>query len=222
MAGKTKGTTTKKPRRTTPAKKAVPAVAELTPAPKVRRKKSIFQAGTWIAVLLLIALLEFNVYFNREKEKAVIEDVTPISEVAAIFADGGIVSSIEINTADGETVKVARNAEKVWAVETPTEAEADQGLAEAAAAQVSALQVVSPIADGKSPSDFGLDNPAYVITVEFEGGEKRMLEVGDATPTNSGYYVRVDKDKMMITDLSGIDALTQLVFFPPYLSTPAP
>jgi len=99
------------------------------------------------------------------------------------------------------------------------EAEANQGLVEAAAAQVSALQVISPINAGK-PEIFGLDKPAYVITIEFSGGKKHTLEVGDATPTNSGYYVRVDKDKMMVTDLSGIDSLVQLGFFPPYLNTP--
>jgi hypothetical protein len=48
------------------------------------------------------------------------------------------------------------------------------------------------------------------------------LEVGDSTPTNSGYYVRVDKDKMMIADLSGISSLLQLAAFPPYLNTPTP
>ncbi|MDO9303394.1 MAG: hypothetical protein Q7T89_18540, partial [Anaerolineales bacterium] len=52
--------------------------------------------------------------------------------------------------------------------------------------------------------------------------EKHTLEIGDATPTYSGYYVRVDKDKIMITDLSGIDSLLQLGVFPPYLNTPTP
>jgi hypothetical protein len=100
------------------------------------------------------------------------------------------------------------------------EVEADQGLAEAAATQVTALPVSSQIEDGKSPDIFGLDDPAYIITIEFGTGKTRTLEVGDTTPTNSGYYVRVDKDKMLITDLSGIDALLQLASFPPYLSTP--
>jgi hypothetical protein len=107
-------------------------------------------------------------------------------------------------------------------VEKPFVAEADQGLVEAAAAQISALQVISPINDGKSPSDYGLDNPAYTITIGFGSGKERTLEVGDATPSNSGYYVRVDKDKMMIADLSGISSLLQLSFFPPYLNTPTP
>jgi len=221
MAGKTTTSTPKaKPRRT--AVKAKPIVTEAAPAPTVsiRQRKPIFGAGTWLAVLLLVALIGFTVYLNREKEKTGTVEATPTGEKSTVFsaADGSI-SSIEIKPSVGETVKVVRNAENAWAIEMPFEAEANQGLVEAAAAQVSALQVISPINAGK-PEIFGLDKPAYVITIEFSGGKKHTLEVGDATPTNSGYYVRVDKDKMMVTDLSGIDSLVQLGFFPPYLNTP--
>jgi len=223
MAGKTQTSTPKaKPRRTA-VKKAKPIVTEAAPVPTVsiKQRKPIFGAGTWFAVLLLVALIGFTVYLNREKEKTALETVTPASETTYIFAEDGSISSIEIKPSDGETVKVVRNAENAWAIEMPFEAEANQGLVEAAAAQVSALQVISPINAGK-PEIFGLDKPAYVITIEFSGGKKHTLEVGDATPTNSGYYVRVDKDKILVTDLSGIDSLVQLGFFPPYLNTPTP
>jgi hypothetical protein len=223
MARKTTTSTPKaKPRRTAPVK-AKSNVVESTPAPSVRRERPIFQAGTWIAVLLFAALIGFAVYLKSEKEKkADTVEVTPVSETAAVFAENDIVTSIQIKPTDGETVKVTRNAENVWAVELPLEAEADQGLVEAAAAQISALQVISPIAAGSDPEIFGLKDPAYIITIEFKGGTTRALEVGEVTPTNSGYYARLDKDKMMVTDLSGIESLLQLGFFPPYLNTPAP
>ena len=225
MARKTTSTTTKttgatkaKPRRTA-AGKAKSTVTES--APIVKQRKPIFRAGTWVAVLLLIALIEFTIYFNREKEKKATAEATPISETTYIFnAQDGVVSSIEIKPADGDVVKVARNAENAWAIILPSEAEADQGLVEAAATQVLALPVVIPINGG--PDIFGLDNPAYVITIEFKDGKKHTLEVGDITPTNDGYYVRVDKDKMMKTDLNGIESLLQLAAFPPYLNTPTP
>ena len=72
------------------------------------------------------------------------------------------------------------------------------------------------------PSIFGFDEPAYVITAEFEDGTTGTLEVGDLTPTNNGYYVRLNNDKMYIVSMTGIDSLTNLVNFPPYLSTPTP
>jgi hypothetical protein len=211
------------PRRVT-KQEAPAAVVEsaAAPTPAVRRKP-IFQIGTWISILMLVALVELAFYLNTQKGKTGAEDATPTLETAYIFTEAdGVVTGIEVKPAEGETVKIARNAENVWAVILPTEAEADQGLAEAAATQLTALPISGQIEDGKSPDIFGLDKPAYVITIEFKDGKKRTLEIGDTTPTNSGYYVRVDKGAMMITDLSGIDALLQLEFSPPYLNTPTP
>jgi hypothetical protein len=242
MAEKTTRSTTEKKKvaaakkgtrsATTPARRATrrsvakqetpAAVVESTQTPAVKRK-SIFRAGTWISILMLVALVELAFYLNTEKGKTGAEDATPTLETAYIITEAdGVVSGIEVKPLEGETVKIARNAENAWAVILPIEAEADQGMAEAAATQLTALPISSQIEDGKSPDIFGLDNPAYVITVEFKDGKKRTLEVGDVTPTNSGYYVRVDKAKMMITDLGGVDALLQLGFFPPYLNTPTP
>jgi len=229
MARKTISTTTKatnekkaKPRQTAAAK-VKPTIAEPTLAQSVvQQRKPVFRAGTWIAVLLLIALILFAIYFNREKERSAIAEVTPVSEPVALFnAEDGAVSSIEIKPAEGEAVKVARNAENAWAVELPIAAEADQGLAEAAATQVSALQILSQI-ENANPEVFGLKNPAFVIALEFQSGNKHTLEVGDATPTNTGFYVRLDNGRIMITNLSGISALLQLVYSPPYLNTTTP
>ena len=230
MARKTTNTTTKatsstkaKPRRAATAK-AKPTVAEPMPAASVsQRRKPVFRASTWIAVVLLIALVGLTFYLKNEKEKSVIEDVTPVSEPATLFnAQDGSVSSIEIKPADGEAVKVARNAENAWVVEMPIEAEADQGLAEAAAAQVSALRVLSQIENDADPEIFGLKNPAFIVMIEFQNGKKHTIEVGDPTPTNSGYYVRLDNGRIVVTDLSGISSLLQLGYFPPYLNTPTP
>ena len=185
--------------------------------------KAKFQAGTWITVLIFIGLIGAAVYLNRQKDTAEVE-VTPASEPSYLFstAADGNPTSIEIKPAEGDAqrVRIARNAENAWALELPVEAEADQGLSEAAATQISALEILDPI--DADPAIFGLDNPAYVITLEFDGGKKHTLEVGDSTPTSKGYYVRVDSDKMMIVDLSGIDSLLQLAAFPPYLVTPIP
>lgn len=224
MAGKTTSTKTgtkkTKPaaRRTAPKKITTPVVTrEESPA---KRQAPVFRTGTWVAILILAALIAFAVYLNKQKESAPAEETPTVESVALFAVTEGIPSSIEVVPAEGETVKIARNAENAWAIVLPNEAEADQGLAEASASQVTALQVISPV-EG-DPSIFGLENPAYTISIEFSTGSKHTLEIGDATPTNSGYYVRLDNNRMLITDLSGIDALLQLQAFPPVLATPAP
>lgn len=212
-------------RKATSTKKSTPRKASSTrkEAPAPKQQKPVFRAGTLITILLLAVLIAFAFYLNREKTTAEAE-TTATGEVAAFVfgTENGNVTGIEIKPADdsSEIVKVVRNAENVWALELPVEAEADQGAAEAAATQISALLVDREI-DGDLAT-FGLDQPVYVITVEYADGKKHSLEVGDSTPTNSGYYVRVDEEKMMIVSLSGIDSLINLAAFPPYLNTPTP
>jgi len=205
-------------RKTTTKKLVKPVVRPSRSEPK----KPMIGLGTLIAVVVFAALILAMLLVNRQKE-AKSAAATPTKGTTFVFdAKEGVPSSIEIKPGAGTAVKVARNEKKAWALELPDKVEADQGLAESAASQVSALQIVSEIDASADPAIFGLATPAYIITFEFDGGKKHTLEIGDSTPTKSGYYARVDNDKIIITDLSGIDALLNLVTSPPYLYTPTP
>jgi len=188
--------------------------------PLRKQQKPVFRTGTWITLLLLAALIGLAYYLNRNEPIAETEATPALEATFVISEQDGNITGIEIKPVNGETVKVARNGEKVWALELPSATEADQGLVEAAASQITALKIIGEV--DADASILGLDEPAYVITIEFADGTKRTLEVGDTTPTRSGYYVRVDKKKTLILTLSGIDSLTNLTRFPPYLNTPTP
>jgi hypothetical protein len=188
-------------------------------SPGNKHTKPLFTMGTIITVLLLAGLVGFALYINHQKNAPIA--TTPTSSISLVFtkADGNP-TSIEIKPATGQSFKLSRDAKNIWAIDLPSPAEANQGLAEAAATQISALVVVSAIK--ADPGIFGLDKPAYMITIGFDNGRQHILEIGDLTPTSSGYYVRLDKNKMMIADFNGIDSLLKLPLSPPYLNTPIP
>ncbi len=176
--------------------------------------------GTWIALALLAVMVGLAIFVSQKKGAAETE-ATPTAGTTNLFAPAeGTPSSIEVKPAEGDAVRIVRNEKNVWAMELPLETEADPGASEAAATQISALKIVSTV-EGK-PDIFGFDKPAYVITIGFAGGKQHTLEIGDKTPTDSGYYVRIDKDQMVIADLNGIESLLNLQAFPPYLNTPTP
>lgn len=210
--------------KATGTKKSTPRKTK-TAAPVAKQKKSAFRLDTLIAILVLAALIGYTFYLNREKKNAEVE-ATPAGEtVSFVFTEAdGAPNSIEIKPAagDAQRVKVARDAKNAWTLTLPIKTEANQGSAEAAASQVSALQIISTLPTDADPSIFGFDSPAYVITLGFARGNTHTLEIGDSTPTQSGYYTRLDKSKIFIVSMSGIDALTQLAAFPPYLNTPTP
>ncbi len=188
-------------------------------APVNKRQKPVFRGGTWMALLLLAALIGLAVFLNQKKENTPEETPTKTSTSLFVAADG-TPSSIEVKPAEGNATRIVRNGDNIWVMELPLETEADQGLSEAAATQISALQEVSTV-EGDLEI-FGLANPAYLITVKFASGKEHTLEVGDMTPSNSGFYVRVDKGRIVVAGLNGLDAILQLQAFPPYLNTPTP
>lgn len=202
---------------TTPrAKKPSIPAQQTTHASKA--SKPGLRAGTWIMIVIFAALVGAAVYLNRSNA-AQSEEVTPDAEPAFVF-DGGAPTSIEVQLPGGTAVRIARGADNTWAVKIPSEGDADQAMAEAAASQINALEVLSSI-EG-NPADFGLENPSGTILVEFQDGTQHMLEIGDATPTGRGYYAQLDDQKILIVGFDGIDSLFRMVTNPPYKSTPTP
>jgi hypothetical protein len=181
---------------------------------------TMIRRETWYLLFVLAILLGLAFYLNR-KQSAAHAQATPTSGLTYVFTSkDGIPSGIEITSSNGQTVRVVRNAQKIWEVELPFKTAANQALAEAAATQVGSLRVVDDIHG--DPEIFGLDKPSYTIKVAFTGGKERKFQVGSKTPTGSGYYIRLDDQRMMIVSLSGLDALLNLATTPPYKETLTP
>ena len=102
----------------------------------------------------------------------------------------------------------------------PFEASAEQGASEAAASQIITIRITDRLPN-ISPKDVGLDAPQYKLIVQFTSGVERIAEIGVITPTESGYYVGMDGE-IMIVSRSAIDALIGLLTNPPYAETPTP
>ncbi len=214
-----------KPTRATKARAAKPATRSTRSQPVVRSTpaKPVFRVGTWVTIVLLAIVVGAAVYMNRQAETAATETLTPeATEQAFVFDTGSVLNAIKVSPADGAAVELKRNGENAWALIQPEKTEADQGLAEAAASQVTALGVIAEISEVTNLSDYGLADPAYIINFGFEGGTSNVLKVGDLTPSQNGYYVQLDDKAVYVVGRDGIDALINLTFAPPYLNTPTP
>jgi hypothetical protein len=67
-----------------------------------------------------------------------------------------------------------------------------------------------------------LDDPEYRMDLKFTSGVERNVEVGVITPTESGYYVRVDGGEIVIVSKYTLDSLFGLLNNPPYMPTETP
>jgi len=180
----------------------------------------MIRRNTWIVLVVLAALLGFSSYYNNNKLLTAIE-TTPVPETALLFtSEDGLPSRLRIAASSGEVVELAHNSQGAWVLKAPVEGAADQGLAESAASQVSSLRVLDEIDLG--PDLIGLDRPDYVITISFTSGKFHKLDIGSPTPSQGGYYARVDGRTTLIVSRAGLDALLGLLTFPPYLATLTP
>lgn len=215
MANKVKSTT--RP-TSSAAKKSTPAARKATPPPAVYNKP-VFRGGTWLAIFLLLILVGFMYYLKKQKE-APSSEATPTSSITYIFtSEDGEPSAIEVApTAGDQPVKVER-INGTWKLTRPFDAEANQGSAQAAADQVTSLRIMLPKVDAELDV-LGLDKPTHIINITFTGGKTHKLEVGSITPSQIGYFTRVDGDRIVVLDKDGIDSLVNLQKSPPYLATP--
>ena len=176
-------------------------------------------------IYLVLFLLVIGAYYylnNREEPTDIALTLEPTTEVSYLFtAEDGLPTSIRIESKAGDTVEVARNAENAWALIQPREATADQALAEAAASQVTTMQILDRLPD-IDPEIIGLTDPEYNIFVKFTSGVERNVKIGVVTPTESGYYVQNTDGETVIVSKSSVDALLGLLSNPPYLETPTP
>jgi hypothetical protein len=205
------------------AKKSTPKVRKATkPMRSAANQKPVFRVGTWLAILLLAALIGFAYYLKKQKDAPNL-DATPTPGITYVFtSEDGLPSGIEITPAEGDAqrVKVEHGTDGLWKLSLPLEAQANQGSAQAAADQIASLRMLGEV--NAALDILGLDKPTYIINISFTGGKTHKLEVGSVTPTQSGYYTRVDGDKIVIISKDGIDALLNLQASPPYLATPSP
>lgn len=182
---------------------------------------------TWILVFVFAAFVGLYFYLNRQGGESQDDNDLGTETASAaqfLFTDeSGIPLGIIISDKEGNVVEIVRNQEGIWMLKQPTETEADQGKAEAAASQVTALRILSRL--DLAPEYAGLVTPSYLFTVSFSGGETLTVDIGDLTPTQSGYYASMTMgDNIIVISKSGVDALLKLLSNPPYpeASTPDP
>jgi hypothetical protein len=182
----------------------------------------MLKRSTWLALVVLAALIAWMIYIQQDKS-AVKEEAKsfPTLETHRLFdvAAEGSPIDVKIEAATGATVEAGLGMGNIWELKLPFGAAADKGQVEAAITQIDSMRSLTNVSQ-VALSDLGLEKPAYIVTLSFTGGKTHTLEIGDQTPTASGYYVRLDQGQPMIVESKGIDGLLGLLTFLPYQETP--
>jgi|SRR5271157_955652 len=180
----------------------------------------MIRRNTWILLVILVLLIVGAFYFNNQKKNSVSAATPNASQLYLFTSQDGKPTDIKIEDTTGRSVEIARNSTGAWVLKAPTADAANQGQAEAAATQLTALSLFGNVQIG--PDVVGLDKPTYIMTVTFDNAKTHKVLIGSVNPIQTGYYVQMDGGRVAVADKSGIDSLVNMLTAPPYLSTLTP
>jgi hypothetical protein len=177
----------------------------------------------YIILLLVIAGAYFYLKYRPPSTPEASATSEPTVQVSYLFtAQDGVPTDIKIQSKAGESVEVGRDASNLWVMKAPIQAQADQGSAEAAATQVETMSILDKV-QNVDKKVVGLESPDYTLTVKFNSGMERTVNVGVVTPSESGYYVQdAAGGDVVVVSKSSLDALLGMLTAPPYLETLTP
>ena len=175
-------------------------------------------------ILLVIIAIVLTSYVLIKKRGAAEIAITPTVTESMLLRSDEHGNMIHIEMVDNTTrimIGLKLFSDGKWIITEPTEAPADQGLVTAVETQLFAFRILTYLETAPDFSAIGLSAPLYTITIQFEDGSEQVIQVGDKTPTNSGYYLLLN-GKVFVGNTSSIDSVLGLLKNPPYQVTPTP
>lgn len=95
---------------------------------------------------------------------------------------------------NGESVSLVRGADGSWQYAEDPIFPLNQSYPQAMLAALGGLTAVSKLENPNGLADYGLENPAQVISAASSAGESTAISVGDQNAVNSSYYAMLSGD----------------------------
>ena len=171
-----------------------------------------------LVVVFLLALAGF-LLLDRQKEQAAAL-VTPTAANQPLFGiEASQLTGIQVADTAGREVRLERIS-GAWALIDPAATATDTASVDSLASQLASLTARSFIENPPAASATGLEPPAFTIRLQLEDGSRLTAEVGSETPTKSGYYVRLDDNRLAVVSTFSVDGITGVLDNPPIYLTP--
>lgn len=186
--------------------------------PNKRLRTLLFAAG---AVVLLIAILLLVLFLPQGGDDPNSSD-TPSSDVSSYTvydkapkkddndssnsSDTDVVQKIEVKNTHG-TYKLIRK-DKALVLDGYTDLTLSDTAVSGVADAATTLKATDSLGKATDLAQFGLSTPVATMTVTYTDGGTLTLYLGNATPSESGYYVRLsDSDEVFICSSSTVSDL---------------
>jgi len=174
----------------------------------------MIRRSTWILLAVFAVALAGTWYWQRSEEKKVAEEPTPTEAKTLLDVDINNIRDLKIEDAQGKRLNLRKVSSGLWIMTEPERQNVDLEAVNTKIDQLTLLSALNTIQSPPTDEQIGLAAPAYKITVTNQDGKDTVLEIGEETPTQSGYYLRLNGTVYVISKAS-IDALTDMLANPP-------
>ncbi len=182
----------------------------------------MIRKSTWIVVVVFgLTLTGAYLWQRNQAQKAAQVTPTAAAAPAYLFPIQGQISRVRIERGDGRTLDLKLDEQGKWQISLPSGLQADSEAASSALAQVAVIPVVAALQNPPGMNAMGLDQSAARLLVTSAEGGSWEAEIGQPTPTNSGYYAAMG-GKVYVASKYALDPLLGLVDNPPVLKATSP
>ncbi|HHW00702.1 MAG TPA: DUF4340 domain-containing protein [Clostridiaceae bacterium] len=141
-----------------------------------------------IILVVVLAILTGSYIFLKNRDQGNSSDDDSNDIIKIFDLELSKIKEMTVETPEG--VFEFEKKDEEWTVVSPAGLKADKNEISSIASNIYSLSADKLVEE--NPADlsiYGLDKPV-VVTVKTEDGVTKALEIGDQTPTKSGYYVR--------------------------------
>ena len=169
----------------------------------MRKNTGMSRGGRLLALLAVLAVLcgGYFVVTNMTQKEAVIETGGSF-EVAGLAPDE--ITSMAWQNGD-ETIRLVR-ADGVWSLDGEANFPLKQDVADELASDIAALEATHTVTGGADAADYGLDEPAFTVTVENDSGDTLVYQMGAKNDVTGEYYLRFSENDAIYTIASSLAA----------------
>ncbi len=167
-------------------------------------------------LIFLIIMLVMVAAFILLKDQDSLDFLTKPDEPTAtslppfVALETDSMSIIRFTAKGEEEVVISRVGENEWDIST-VGGSITIGNIEEMTAEFNAIKTTVLLNIDMDNKAFGLDDPQYEFVFEFNDGHQKSIRIGNANPTQTGYYAQVDVNQIVIISQGGIENIVQLI-----------
>lgn len=147
-----------------------------------------------LLIVLLVAYAALTTANRRAEEEASKEQTEEVLMIAEYDSATATALSYTVN---GETLSFEKE-NGAWLYAGDRNFPLNQTIVESMATALSSIDATRSIDEGET-ADFGLDEPSYLFTIQYEGGAMREYKIGDYNSFNGEYYFMTGSRIYMIS-----------------------